>query len=499
MSAELTARARSGTAWVAAQALVKHGLDLVVFLCLARWLMPQAFGVMALVNTVLSLVLVLSELGLGDALVQRHRLGPRTRDTAFWLSLGGAVCLALLLAAVAWPLAWAYGQPEVATITWAAMPLVVMVAFNTVPQALLQRELSFRPLAVKTLTGSLAGALTGLGLALNGAGVWSLIGQQLVSAAVSLGLLWWLAQWRPRWRFSRKVAWGLLGFARHVLLARGLNIVASKVDDAVIGAVLGPAALGIYAVASRLRLALEQVFCQGVDAVALSAFSRLAGNHPALAHGYLHATRLAFSLALPVFASAGWLAPHVLPLWIGDRWAPAMGTLQVLLVAAFFQSFLHFNHAVFRALGCPQRSWHLGAASLGLNLLLAGAVVGWGIEAVAWAYVARVCLMGPWGAATALRALGLGVQDGLRNIAGPVGAGALAALAAAALWQGLAGTGWPTWVRAVLICVPSWAVYGVWLWRQPGLLPRRLKRPISPVDSRTRRWVPGANRASRPA
>ena len=500
-TAELAQRSRSGAAWAVLNSGAKHGMDLLVFLLLARWLTPQAFGLMALVSMVLVVVVMLAELGLAEALVQRKRLAGVAVDTAFWLLMGVGGVLAMGLAALALPLAQVYAQLDLAPLVWALCPLVVVASLNAVPQALMQRALRFRPLAVRGMVGTLGGGAAGLAAAWAGAGVWSLVAQQLVAAGVGLALLWTQTDWRPRWRFSPAAARQLLGFSRHVMLTRSLNVVASKVDDAVIGFALGPVALGAYAVASRLRLALEQLFCQGIDAVALSAFSRLAAQREALAQAYLGATRAAISLALPVFLSAAWLAPEWLPLLIGSQWNGAMAPLQALLLAGLLQAFLHFNHAVFRAVGRPQRSWQLGLTSLALNGLLVTVAVRWGVQGVAWAYLLRVALIGPWGAVLACRELGIGARAFGRASGAPVLAGAAAVALALGAWLLLQPVSWlgdADAVKALLAWLPAIAVYGFWLLRHLPALAGLRRRPAA-GDSRSHRWAPGASRVSRPA
>ncbi len=500
---DLTTQARSGALWAVLHGGAKHGMDLLVFLMLARWLSPQAFGLMALVSTVLVVVVMLAELGLAEALVQRRRLAGVAVDTAFWLLLGVGAALAAGLAAIAVPLARLYQQPDLAPLVWALCPLVIVVSLNAVPQALMQRALRFRPLALRGMAGTLAGGVTGLTLALSGADVWSLAAQQLVAAGVGLALLWRQTDWRPRWRFSPAAAKRQAGFGRHVLMTRSLNVVASKVDDAVVGLVLGPVALGVYAVAGRLRLALEQLFCQGIDAVALAAFSRLVSQREALGQAYLGATRTAITLALPVFMSAAWLSPVVLPALIGPQWSAAMAPLQVLLLAGLLQAFLHFNHAVFRAVGQPQRSWQLGLASLALNACLVMVAVRWGVLAVAWAYLLRVALIGPWGAVLACRELGLGGRAVWAAGGPPVVAAGVAVGLAAALWQAL-GVAWGPWAdapeafRVWLVWVPAVLVYGGWLWLRSPALDAFRRRPAA-GGSRSRKWAPAASHVSRPA
>lgn len=499
MISTMRQQVRAGTLWVSLQAVLKQALDLLVFLGLARWLLPEHFGLMALIQTVLAILVLSSEMGIVETLVQRRHLGARTLDTAFWMVSGMVTLLAMLLGLIALPLSQIYGQPEIQPLVWSCMPLLLAAGLNVVPQAVLQRQMQFRILTVRTLCGTLAGAAVGLALAHAGYGVWSLLGQQLVASTVALMLLWRLSSWRPSLRASWRLALGLWRYGRHVLSARLLNVVASKVDDAFIGFFLGPVALGAYAVASRLRLALEQLFCQGVDAVALSAFSRLAVDRKALGLAYLQAIRVAVTVALPVFAAGIWIAPPVLPLLIGDRWMASMQTLQILLVAGLLQAFLHFNHAVFRALGQPQRSWQIGLVSLALNLCLGLVAVRWGIEAMAWSYVLRVALVGPWGSIRCLRELNLRWLDIARILREPAFAALLALLPATVMYQLPMPFANSSWGRAVLGCTLFICVYGYWVVRSLVIADLLIRRQNVPGDSHNHKREQASNRRSRPA
>jgi O-antigen/teichoic acid export membrane protein len=206
---------------------------------------------------------------------------------------------------------------------------------------------------------------------------------------------------------------------------------------------------------------------------------------------------------LPVFLSAAWLAPEWLPFLIGSQWNGAMAPLQALLLAGLLQAFLHFNHAVFRAVGRPQRSWQLGLASLALNGLLVTVAVRWGVQAVAWAYLLRVALIGPWGAVLACRELGIGARTFWRTSGAPVLVGAAAVvvtlgfgwlLKPVALMSGAGADA----LKALLAWLPAIALYGFWLLRHSPALSDLRRRPAAD-GSRSRKWAPGASRASRPA
>lgn len=472
-------RAGAGARWAVLHSAGKQGVDLLVFLGLARWVAPESFGLVAMVGAVMVLLVALAELGLGDALLQRDRLQAEDTDSAFWLALGLAGGLTLAASAAAPAIARLYGRPELAPLLQTLSPLCLLQALNLVPQALLQREMRFKPLALRALAGSMAGGLAGLGLAVGGAGAWSLVAQQWVAAVTGLAMLWAASPWRPGLAATRPAAARLLRFGRHVLGARALNVLSSKADDLVVGVVLGPLALGLYSVASRLQLAMEQVFSQGIDAVALSAFSRSRVDDGSMRALFSAATQLAATWAFGAFALAIAFAPDLLQVAVGSRWLAAAPVLQWLLAAALLHALMHFNHAVFKACGQPQISGRLAAASTSVGLVGLALAAPHGVQAVAIAYLARAALVAPWGLWLACRLLQLPLRDYLRAWQRPALGAALALTAAALLplaWPGGIGAQASAPTRLLLAGGAGLLVYALCQWRHPRIRLRPLAR-----------------------
>jgi len=470
----LARQAGHSARWAVMQSGGKHFVDLAVFLLLAKLIAPADFGLVAMANTWMVLLVVLTELGLGEAIVQRQQLDEAHTHTAFWLGIGLALGLALLLVLAAPWAAQIYGQPELTPVLRALAPLCLLQAATVVPQALLQREFGFRALALRTLAGSVVGGLVGLSLAWHGAGAWSLIAQQLSAAVIGQIGLWWSSSWRPRWRFSPEHARELLAFGRSVLGAKLLNVLASKADDFFVGLVLGPVALGFYSVACRMLLALEQLFCHGVDAVALSAFSRVAQQPEALRRLFLGAVRLAAWLGFPVFCGLSLLAPELVQTVLGPAWLPSAPLLAVLLLAGLLQALMHFNHAVFKACDRPQLSMRLALGSTAFNLLTLVVVVRWGAWAVAVSYFVRSALMAPFGLAMALRLMALPLRHYLACLLWPALSCGLAAVAVLLLRRQMQLLGEPAWAVLAACAALGLALYALAWW---GLGRQNLKTP----------------------
>lgn len=114
--AALASQAGRGAMWALLQNGARHGINFLVFLLLARLLAPEGFGLVAMASAVVLFVNAFVEQGLGEAIVQRAELTERHLYAAFWANLGVGTTLALIMLAVAHPLANAFGSPDLAAV-----------------------------------------------------------------------------------------------------------------------------------------------------------------------------------------------------------------------------------------------------------------------------------------------------------------------------------------------------------------------------------------------
>ena len=121
---------------------------------------------------------------------------------------------------------------------------MVIQALAAVPTAILKRELNFRLLAIRTLAGTLLSGTVGVGMAVSGFGVWSLIGMQLTKVGSEACILLMASGWRPRLRFSPAHCRDLSGFALPLMIQSLWTYMNEELPKVVIGALLGPYSVG---------------------------------------------------------------------------------------------------------------------------------------------------------------------------------------------------------------------------------------------------------------
>src|SRR5262245_20119157 len=112
----VASRAVGAGAWTVGSRLGAKLIDLAMLLCLARFLGPAEFGLVAMAMAAVFIVEALFDLPMAAALIRLPQLTPGLLHTAFTLSLLRGLVVALLLLAVAWPLAAFNNEPRLSLL-----------------------------------------------------------------------------------------------------------------------------------------------------------------------------------------------------------------------------------------------------------------------------------------------------------------------------------------------------------------------------------------------
>lgn len=384
-----------GIAWSAAQSWGSRAISYMVFLLLARLLDPAAFGLVAMASVFIAFADIFVDQGFSEAIVQRAKLERAHLDTAFWASLLTGLILLFVGVVVSTLVADLYEEPSLAPIvSWLSLSFLFS-ALSSTQRAILKRNLSFKSLAVRTLLAAILGGVTGLSMALLGAGVWSLVGQNLVTSLVGTLVLWQVSDWRPGFSISKRHFQELFVFGLHMVGAKFLNFFNRRADDFLIGYFLGPIVLGYYIVAYRLILVMTRLLTGVTQTVAFPTFSRLQNEPERIRHAFYTVTQLTSLISFPVFLGVAVTAPELVFVLYGPQWDASVPVMQILAFIGILQSVFYFNSSVIMAAGKP--SWHLGITLLNaiFNIITFAVVVRFGIIAIAAAYVIGGYLLSP--------------------------------------------------------------------------------------------------------
>ena len=354
----------------------------VAFLAVsARIISPEAFGVFAVVNVVLTIVMQLSEAGFGAALVQRPKYDQSHIVVAFW----GSILVATIFFALLWALApyieSIYSDDVRRSHIRAAGAVLIVSAFSIVPQSLLQRDFQFRDLFFANVAAFFLGhILLGISLALAGWGVWALILAVLGTRVVFAVVVWIRRPIRTRGRWVRLAVSELTVFGFSLVLIRILNSIAENVDRLVLGLLAPMSSVGILERAIyAVKLPLIYVG-HIVDAPLFSTLSRTDQANGQAAEYFLR--MLAFvALTGAILAMYAVLFSDVLVnILLGDQWGDAVALVSVLGGLIFLNLIARLCDVGVRAHNRMLRSFPVKFAYA--VLVIAGTWIGWSVGAL---------------------------------------------------------------------------------------------------------------------
>lgn len=469
---DLRTKALKGVAWSVVRKWGSRLINLVVFTILARLLATEAFGLVALGGTYVAFIRVFVDQGFADALIQRDELTEAHPDTAFWVNLALSVVFVVVSVGAAPWIGWLFDEPELGPVVVGLSPSFVLIALAGVQEALFERDLDYRTLAVREFVAALFGGGVGVTMAYTGYGVWSLVGLLLGERTAAVVVLWTASSWRPGFKVGLKPFKDLFSFGVNVLGTNLLGYVNRRADNLIIGYVLGAELLGFYEVAYRLFQAGTGLITNAVSSVAFSTFSRLQDEPARMREGFYTATQMVCLVAFPVFFGAALVAPELIGTFFGDKWLPLSAqTFQVLSFVGVMHAAFYFNSSVMFAMGKPDWQFYLGLLNAVANVLAFTVAVRWGIVAVAVAFAFRNLLVAPLPLHLVRRLIGIEWREYLSAYVVPMlGTGIMTGVVFALRW-GMSGA---SDVALLAVSIPlGGAAYvgGLALWA-----PKRLRR-----------------------
>jgi len=450
----------SGVKWTGSASVLSSALRLVTLAVAARFMPPSEIGKMSLMLAVLAITSAVCDLGASAAVIRQRDLTASALSSLFWLTVFSGAVFAAMMAVGAGPWAHFQGEPALTPLLRLLALRFLILPAGIYAQAILLRELAFPQLAASQLLGAVGGALVSIGGAVAGWGVYALVLGDLATQAVVgvAAMILTATHWKPAWVFRWHEVRPLLGFGAYQTAERLLNAFTFNIDYLLVGRFLGPAALGIYAMAFELSNAPSRYLTPVVSRVALPIFARRQDDHAALRRGYVDLSALLAWSQFPLLAGLAVFASWVVPLIFGPGWEPVTALLPPLAVFGALKILAHPSGTVFLTKGRADLSfaWNLLISLLGAAVFAWAAPQGLAFVSNTWAV-----LMGLYVVLLALIVRYL-IQLPLSTYATALLRPALAtACAVGVVWGVRWATGWapPGLWEWVVLCVAGAAVY----------------------------------------
>ena len=343
-----------GILWVSISNILLKFINFTITVILARLLEPSDFGLVAIALIVVNFFEIFRDLGIGPALIHRKEDRGLAADTAFYIF----PAVALIFYAVSYFIAPAaavfFREADLEILIRVLSLTFVIWSFGNLPRTLLTKDMEFKKLVIPQLLPKVSYGAVAIVMALQGYGVWSLVGGRLVLEIMSVITIWKALDWRPSLRFDKKIALELLSYGKHVIIASIIIFLISAVDVTFIGRLLGSEELGYYSIAFGISGLFTYQVSMLISQVMFPALSKMQDDIDKMGLTYLKTLKYLSLVAFPAAFGIIAVSWYFIKVIYGDKWLPAVAVLQMLCIYGLNKAMLNTTLSLYLAAGKPK-------------------------------------------------------------------------------------------------------------------------------------------------
>ncbi len=328
-----------------------QAVTFVVTVVLARLLMPDEFGLIAIVNVFVAVVDILITSGFSLALIQKKETDELDFSTAFYASLVLAAILYVIFFFCAPWIAGLYKNELLIPLIRVTGIKFFISAVNCVQQAYVSRQMIFRKFFFATFFGTVVSGVVGITLALNRAGVWALVAQLLTNPFIDTIILFITVKWHPRLLFSLERLKALFNYGWKIMCSYLAGTFFNRLSNLVVGARYSPTQLGFYNQGERLPGLVTGSITSTLESVLFPAISKYQDDREKMKASVRRSVSLGNYILMPMLFGLAAVSDRLVILLLGQKWAMAIPYVQIFCIQGITLLLSSINLQIIKACG----------------------------------------------------------------------------------------------------------------------------------------------------
>ena len=341
----------SGLFWRFGERITAQIISFVVSVVLARILLPEQYGIVAIVTIFINLANVFVTSGLGTSLVQKKDADELDFSTMFWASIALSLVLYAIIFIISPIVAKIYNN-ELLTIVLRVMGLKIPIAaINSIQQAYVQRKMIFKKFFFSTIIGTIISAFVGIGMALKGCGVWALVGQYLTNSVIDTCVLWITVKWKPHFMFSMQRFKSLFSYGWKIMMASFIGTVFDQLRGLIIGARYSSADLAYNNKGEQIPSLLSTNINSTMESVLFSSISKVQDDKAKVKSAMRRLMKISSFVIMPLLFGISAVANSLITILLTDKWSACVSYLRVVCIQQCFGILNTVNMQAIKAIG----------------------------------------------------------------------------------------------------------------------------------------------------
>ena len=333
---KLVDQVAKGVAWSTAEKVCSMLLQMVVSIVVARMLVPEDFGVMAILTFFTAVALVVVDSGFSQTLLRKESPSNDDYKSVFLFNLGVSALLYLLFVLLSPLLAQYYDLAVIVKIAPVLFLLLPLNALGIIQNTKLSREFRFGLLSRINFVASLVAGAVAIAVAVCGGGVWALVAQRVSVVAVKSSLLWWRGDWRGEGKFSGSAWRAMAPFSLRLMSTDIVSAIYNNIAQLFIGKVYSPNTLGYFNQAQKIKDLPVQSAVLSVQTVTYPAMAKIKDDAEKCAESFRKVLMINIFVMAPLVVGMSLVAEPLFLLLLGERWLPTVPYFEVIALAGLF-------------------------------------------------------------------------------------------------------------------------------------------------------------------
>lgn len=327
--------------------IIKFGISIV----LARLLLPEEFGLIAMIAVFIALANSLIDGGLTQSLIRTENPNDADFSTVFYFNLVGSVIIYVIIFFLAPYIADFYDQTELTAIVRVYCITFIINAFAAIQHTRLTKMMDFKTIMLVSTPSLVISGIVGILLALKGFGVWSLVWSSIAQALARTVQLWFWAKWRPVKVFSKEKFKQHFSFGYKLTLSSILDTVFTNAYPIIIGKFFAPAQVGFYTKAHGLRMLPLTSIIGIVSKITYPLFSEIQNDDARLKDIYKRIMQMVIFIVAPTLTFLAVLSEPLFRFLYTEKWLPAVPYFQILCAAGILYPIHSYNLQILNVKG----------------------------------------------------------------------------------------------------------------------------------------------------
>ena len=328
-----------------------QGVSFVVSIVLARILMPEDYGTIALVTVFTKIMEVFVNSGLGTSLIQKKDADDLDFSSVFFYNMLMCCCLYVGMFLAAPFISSFYNRPDLVPVIRVLSLTLIISGLKNVQHAYVARNLMFKRFFYATLGGTIGAAVIGIYLAYKGAGVWALVAQYLFNNLVDTIILWFTVEWHPKMKFSFKRLKDLLAFGWKLLASSLLETIYNDIRQLIIGKMYSSEDLAYYNRGSQIPALAVTNVSAAIDSVLLPVLSAVQDDKAHVRNMIRKSITTSFYVVAPVMMGIAAIADPLVRVLLTDKWSASIPFLRVFCFVYMLYPIHYTNLNAIKAMG----------------------------------------------------------------------------------------------------------------------------------------------------